>query len=294
MLVGLLLGMTTGGGAYLMVRGMASPPPRLAVALARLDRPLPRPSMDRPATPDRWGAPIVTALQAAGFNPTRADGDLWLVGRSRERHAFDKVLLALALPAIVLVAAAALATVSGDVSMGPAVVAAAGAAIAGFVLPDSMLRTEARRRRAEFSHGLGAYLDLVAIVIAGGGGLETALDDAAGVSDHWAFQELKAALAETRLTGRTPWQAFDVLGADLAVGELRELAAAITLCGEHGARIRASLAARAESLRTHRLAAVESDAQAATERMSIPIVLMLFGFVAFVMFPAVQFVLDGL
>jgi hypothetical protein len=72
------------------------------------------------------------------------------------------------------------------------------------------------------------------------------------------------------------------------------LAASVSLAGTEGAKVRASLAAKAGSLRTHELAEAETEDQAATERMSLPVVLLLAGFLLFIGFPAVERVLTGL
>jgi len=70
-----------------------------------------------------------------------------------------------------------------------------------------------------------------------------------------------------------PWEA----GPRARIGELSELAASVSLAGTEGAKVRASLAAKAASLRTHELAEAETADQAATERMSLPIVMLFAG-----------------
>jgi tight adherence protein C len=72
------------------------------------------------------------------------------------------------------------------------------------------------------------------------------------------------------------------------VAELEELAASVALAGAQGARIRRSLAAKADALRAHQVAECETSAEAATERMTIPIAVLLFGFLTFIAYPAVQ------
>lgn len=69
--------------------------------------------------------------------------------------------------------------------------------------------------------------------------------------------------------------------------ELTELAASVGLAGTEGARIRQSVSAKASSLRTHLLSEAETEAQTASERMSLPVVLLFAGFLLFVGFPAV-------
>ncbi len=161
-------------------------------------------------------------------------------------------------------------------------------AVAGFFLPDFTLRDQAERRRRGFRHALSAYLDLVNILLAGGAGIETALWAAADAGDGWGFQRIRAALHRSRLTGRSPWETFAALGRDLDVSELSELASSISLAGSHGARIRASLAAKADTLRGHQVAETEAAAEAATERMTIPLAVLLFGFLLFIAYPAIQ------
>ena len=110
----------------------------------------------------------------------------------------------------------------------------------------------------------------------------------------WAFAYLRRALDHARLARETPWAALGRLGQELGIGELSELAASVALAGTEGAKVRASLAAKAASLRTHELAEAETADQAATERMSLPVVLLFAGFLLFFGYPAVEHVLTGL
>jgi tight adherence protein C len=153
---------------------------------------------------------------------------------------------------------------------------------------------DAQARRRDFRHALGAFLDLVVIALAGGSGVETALGDAAGVGAGWAYDQLRHALSAARLSRQPPWASLGQLGAELGIGELEELAASVGLAGTEGAKVRSSLAAKAASLRAHALAEAETDGQAATERMSLPVVLLFAAFLLFIGFPAVTRVLIGL
>ena len=94
--------------------------------------------------------------------------------------------------------------------------------------------------------------------------------------------------------GETPWTGLDRLAEELAIPDLRELAASVTLAGDSGAKVRTSLAAKAQALRTKSLADVEEAAQAASERMSLPVILLLCGFILFIGFPAIARVLEGI
>ena len=108
--------------------------------------------------------------------------------------------------------------------------------LAGFVLPDLGIHAEAEARRRDFRHALGSFLDLVVIALAGGGGVETALADAASVGEGWAFDELRHSLDAARLARDTPWSALERLGNELGVAELGELAASVGLAGCRGSQ----------------------------------------------------------
>lgn len=163
----------------------------------------------------------------------------------------------------------------------------------GFFVPTLTLRSAAAERRRDFRHALSAFLDVVAISLAGGRGVETALHDAATAGRGWPFDEIRRSLLEAQLLGETPWAGIARLGAELDIPELVELSASASLAGAEGARVRSSLAAKAKALRLHALTEVESAAQAASERMSLPIVALMLGFIVFIAYPAVDKVLHG-
>ncbi len=150
------------------------------------------------------------------------------------------------------------------------------------------MRAQAKRRRANFRHALGAYLDVIDIFLAGGAGVDGALHDAASLGHGWSFNQIRRALHTAELTRTTPWAELGRLGEELDIAELTQLAATLSLAGTEGAKVRASLAAKADALRSKAAADAEATANAATERMSVPAALMAFGFIAFVFYPALS------
>jgi len=179
----------------------------------------------------------------------------------------------------------------GSVGVGPPLplilLASAGLGAGGFVTPDRLLHERAEARRRGFRHSLSSYLDLVNVLLAGGAGIESALHAAADVGDGWGYRLIRSELRRARLTGRAPWDTFADLGDRIGVSELTELAANVSLAGTHGARIRASLAAKADTLRGHQIAETEAAAEAATERMTVPVAVLLLGFLLLISYPAV-------
>ena len=75
--------------------------------------------------------------------------------------------------------------------------------------------------------------------------------------------------------------------------ELRELAASVALAGEEGAVVGASVAAKATALRTRALTEAEAAGESDSERMALPTVMLLVGFVIFIGYPAVAAVVSG-
>ena len=300
MILALCCGAGVGIGLLLVVRGLYPPRPSLAQTLAQLRR-SPEPAPVVTADKDsgfsaRLGRPIADALVRTGATwlvPGAVRRDLAVLGRGPERHLAEKVTLALV--GLLFAPAIAALLILGGAHL-PLVVplwASLIFMVAGFFAPDLGIRADAARRRRDFRHALSSFLDLVVVALAGGGGVETALADAANVGSGWPFAYLRRALDQARLTRQTPWAALGRLGTELGVGELSELAASVALAGTEGAKVRASLAAKATSLRTHELAEAETEDQAATERMSLPVVLLFAGFLVFLGYPAVEKVLTG-
>jgi tight adherence protein C len=301
MILALVLGLLVGFGAFTAWRALAPPAPPLAAALARLNRPANQAGITQTAEVSgitgvlgrRLGGPIESLSGALGLQKDRLMSDLNLVGRAPEEHFGQKALLALlglALPAITTT----VMSVGGvSVPFTVPVVVGLGLAVVFFFVPDLLLRSEADDRRRDFRHSLGSFLDLVVISLAGGAGVDSALRDAASIGQGWSFTQLRNALDVTALTGETPWAALTRLGMELGVDDLPELAASVSLAGTEGARVRDSLSAKAGSLRDHALAQAEAEAQATTERMALPVVLLFVGFLLLIGYPAVDAVLTG-
>jgi tight adherence protein C len=164
----------------------------------------------------------------------------------------------------------------------------------GFAYPGLALRSAAAERRRGFRHALSAFLDVVAVSLASGRGVDTALRDGVRAGNGWPFAELEQALSEARLLGESPWTALARLSRAIGVPELAELAASAALAGNEGARVRSSLAAKARAIRVRGLAEVEGAAQSATERMTLPVVLLMVGFIVFLGYPAIDRVINGI
>lgn len=227
----------------------------------------------------RSGASIIDALtrfatSVLGHDPG-LERDLAVTGRTVEQHALSKITV----PAIGVLSIylmwSLLRVVGVDLpTLWVSIVAATGAC-AGFFGPDIRLRAAARARRVGFRHALSAYLDLVTVLMAGGGGILTALQGAADAGDGWAFAEIRTALDRARLSSRTPWSQLGELGERFDIAELRDLVSAADLAGSEGARLSESVGTKADVLRSRLQSEVEATSESLTEQMLIPVALLL-------------------
>ncbi|WP_110082297.1 type II secretion system F family protein [Actinokineospora spheciospongiae] len=297
MITAIVLGTGSGIGLWALAVYLFPPRPALGAVLTRATAPpaaAPILATDDTGWATRLGRPAVTPLRALGLPGPRLARNLAVLGRSTSTHLAEKAVLTVAgllLPALLSV----VLTVAG-LSPGFEFPVIAGLALGavGFLVPDLRVRSEAATLRTGFRHALSAYLDLVWITLAGGAGVDSALGDSVTVGRGWAFAQLRRALDTARLTRTTPWATLRQLGEELEVSELAELAASVSLAGTEGAKVRASLAAKAQALRIHQITEAEGDAQAATERMSLPVMALFLGFLAFIAYPALTQVLTGL
>jgi Flp pilus assembly protein TadB len=240
------------------------------------------------------GQPLANHLMTLPLIPGRVRSDLTVLGRPPERHLAEKVALGLA--GLLLVPAFAGVLALGGVTLGWALPFWVSLILGtgGFIIPDLGVHAEANKRRADFRHALSSFLDLVVISLAGGAGVEGALNEAAAIGHGWAFAYLRRALEQARLMRAAPWGPLGRLGMELGIQELSELAATVALAGAEGAKVRATLAAKAGSIRSHSLADAQANAEAMSERMSLPVVVLFAGFLLFVGYPALAHVLEGI
>ena len=152
--------------------------------------------------------------------------------------------------------------------------------------PIKKIADTAAIRRSDMDLAVAVYLDLVNVLLAGGAGVETAMLAAAGAGDGWSFEQIRIALARAQSSRRSYWDSLRELGQRTRVDSLEEVAHSVQLAGEHGARIRQSLGAKAHALRARNLARIEHEAEQRTERMGLPVVVLFIGFILLVGYPA--------
>ncbi len=294
MTAGIVAGLGFAGGVLLILSGAFPAPLPVDRALAQLHRE--RTRNDDAAEESRLDRVLGRswAESALGAKITLAAADLRVTGETATSHLAQRAAFGLLgllwAPLVVLLMSIGGVRVGAALPLWVCVVLAP----VGFAYPGLALRSAAADRRRGFRHALSAFLDVVAVSLASGRGVDTALNDGVRAGHGWPFAELERALSEARLLGESPWTALARLSRAIGVPELAELAASAALAGNEGARVRSSLAAKARAIRVRGLAEVEGAAQSATERMTLPVVLLMVGFIVFLGYPAIDRVINGI
>jgi tight adherence protein C len=297
----LLSGAVLGLGVYALLRVFVRPRPGVATMLARIEGGH-RSMTTHTATGFERSSGLEQRLQSGfgrladrlevmavdrGWELGRQRADLALMGRARGAHLAAKTAAGLGLFLLGPVVWSILRVAGVPLPTAIPAFAALLLGALGFFLPDLILRQEAAKRRRDFTRTVGIFLDLVAMNLAGGRGLPEALLAAATVGDHWSLVRIRQALANARLYGTTPWVALGELGREIAVEELQDLSGALTLAADDGAKIRASLSARAATMRRKELTQAEGEEGEKSQSMLVAQMLISTGFLVFLAYPAV-------
>ncbi|MBN6050737.1 hypothetical protein JYK22_02230, partial [Nonomuraea sp. RK-328] len=266
-------GALVGLGVVIMVAELAPGPPRLDIALSRLDG------------ASSHGRLVGFGLRLARLPMPRRD--LALLGISVERFTFQRVgflLFGLLLPLLLSLVCAAF-----GLPLPWALPAGAGLALGTVfaLIPGHAARRQARERRQEFRAALATYLDMVALERAAGAGPPQALQAPVDVCTGWIFGQIAQVLDHARRAGEQPWRGLADLGERVGIPELTELADIAEDAGSEGTRVLSTLLAKAQSMRTTALTDARARANSRTSEMPIAIGVSTFGFLVLVCFPAV-------
>ncbi|MDR0342828.1 MAG: type II secretion system F family protein [Nocardiopsaceae bacterium] len=241
----------------------------------------------------RVGAGLAKFCAEQGWEFPSLRANLALAGKSFENYLATKLLLGILGLLFVPLLALALTLIGVTLPLVIPVWAGLLLAVVFSFLPDLELKQTVGKRRRDFRHAIGAFLDLVALNLAGGRGVPEALMAASQLGGGWAMARIRDALANARITGQTPWQALGALGEEVRIDELRDLSAALSLVAEDGAKVRESLLSRAASLRRRELADLQGEAGERSQSMLVAQMLLAFAFLIFLLYPAARTLLGA-
>ena len=271
-------------GAWLIATGWAQPRPTVSQAVHHLHR-SGRHSTAESGIAERIGA----AVGRRGDWTDTWVQPLRLIGRPVDVHVGLLVLAALAglvLPSLILGAL----QVTGVVSIGVWIPAALAIAVAALV--PLLVHSDAMARSADVAidlrHQLGAYLDMVTMLLAGNTGYEGALEQAARAGDGVLFRELRRRMREVATTGQSLVRALELVADDYGIVELEQVAATATLSANEGAPVARSLSAKCATLRSTLAAEQEAAARVRNDKITPPLVGMALLFMALIIYPALN------
>ena len=291
MLTQALIGALCGLGLFVAIRALIPSRPGAAAQVAQIDALRARGQFGAPSAADgslreRIGLRIAQFYARQGWQQRSVRADLSLLERSWQQFLVTKLGLA-ALGFVFGPLLFVLLWFAG-LHLTPIIPVWLALAFGGlcFILPDLEVRRDATAKRDDFRRVVAAYLDLVSMNLAGGRGLPEALMTAAEVSDGWALRRVRDCLTDARLSGVPQWSALGDLGTEIGIKELTDLGAALNLVADDGAKVRASLASRAETMRRRELSEMEGKAGARSQSMLVAQILLAAGFLVFIVYPA--------
>ena len=276
-------GALVGLGAAVLVGGFLQSQPKLGAALERLGAT----GQDSAAETAGWEAAVATWVRrrmdwVPGFTvPTK---DLRLIGMSQNSFLDRKALLALA-GLIAPLLFGIYTELLGVFPLGiPAVLGVPLAALL-WMLPDIDVREKTAEARQEFTRAVAVYLELTAAERAAGRPPATALMGAAEVSTAWPFRRIHDALQLARWNQEQPWDALVGLAGEIGVPELAEVGTIVALAGTEGAAVASSLRASARTLRARMLTEEHVQANKASARFRVQLMMLALLFVGVILTP---------
>lgn len=286
----LAAGALVGLGIAMLIWRLVPAQPDLGAALGNLapENALAR-SVDTPTardTQDRLGLWIMRTLPVTSWwnTPTK---ELALLRRTPHRFYGEKALyflMGLLFPAL-----ASLIFLIFGLHPPLVIPLIASLVLAGILslIPDYNVRSDAAEARDEFNRALTAYVDLVALERLTGSGPRQAMTAAAEIGDSWVFRRISEELSRSRFNGVTPWDSLTQLGDELGLPDLAEVSDIMRLSGEDEAAVYQTLRARAASMRAATTNADLAKANAAGERLTVPVSALALVFLLILACPAI-------
>lgn len=181
-----------------------------------------------------------------------SSADLDIVGITRVEHTWKKVFATL-LMVVSLLAMSVAAQLFFSLPLWIGLVFALGLGAVAWILPDTDVTTRAKAAREEFGRSVAVFVELLAAERRRDAPAAVALENAASVSEAWAFRRIRQELLRARYNKVQPWTALEALSIQLKVPELGDAARIMALSGDKGAAVYEPLRALGKGLRIRML-----------------------------------------
>jgi Flp pilus assembly protein TadB len=162
------------------------------------------------------------------------------------------------------------------------------AALGALWVAETDRRSRAEERRKEIRAALAQFLELTSIMLAGGAGPETALEESAARGHGRGFRLFSAELARAKDDpGLSPFVALRNLGTLFGVRELVEFGNVMIFSSENAATVRQALEDKAGLIIMREHEQRRADALSRNVLMSLPVVGMAGGFIIWLIYAAI-------
>ncbi|WP_420446163.1 type II secretion system F family protein [Candidatus Poriferisodalis sp.] len=267
----------------------------MIVGMFRRRRPLQLPGVDAQAAGVRGATKRATGrLQKDLERKQHLGQDATMVGRTLESHALAKLGGFVGGAVVMIVGVMLLSLAFGlSIPLLMTLTSAAGGALLGWWLPDSMLKTEAENERVRFKESSEAWLELVAQLVTAGSDAHAALHIASGYSSQPAFAAIRESLVEASAMGEAPWLGLRRLAASRRLRFMDPFIAALELAGTTGAGARQSILSQVDAARSKSLAEADAKAASASEKMGAPLALIGGAFMMLMGYPPLASIMDS-
>ena len=267
----LIIGSIAGFGLVLILNELRPKQPKLASALENLRAE--SVEVSRGSFKERLGRSILASPFEFLSVPAK---DLSLVQMTPLQHATRQATVGIFAAGMILLAAVVLVFLAGLPGTMLIIAIPVALAFAGIMMVATNLTVTqlAAEKRLEFSRSVASFIELVAVDRKSGSSAGTALKRASDSADGWVFIRIQQALKLAELRSAQPWDALKDLSQEIDVKELGELADTMSMSGAEGISVAEQLRARGNALRVELLNNMKTEANAASERTTIPAALI--------------------
>jgi len=151
-------------------------------------------------------------------------------------------------------------------------------AIAGFYLPDLLLKFKTSRRKEKISRGIPDALDILVVCVEAGMGLDAAMNrvaDEIQINNKPLSEELKLYNLELR-AGKSRQDALRNLGMRIDIEDVRNFATLLIQTDKFGTSIAQALRTYSDTFRTKRYMKAEEIAAKLPVKLVVPLIMFIF------------------